>query len=524
MLSTMGCQDDPEELEEARWTRLTHPKISYTLTLPGAWEGEAVLEPAFGWRFRRKDATAWGAAWVRTLPDPYGHYPEFRQAELRTLQEIDERVLRGAADQIGVSPTSLLTVGDQVGIDRAGWPVRTRQYSLRLPTANPPHPNQLTQWAAGLLGGSGWAEAEGNAAGRAEVILATLPIYDAFDRPVMSNDRRQAAYAAWSWVPERLDSDVADREIREWARSLPLSTKFAELGEVRDTLAPPAVRPRIVVVAVLEGRRNVFTPLERTRIGEAVREAVKGLPTGEVLVEAGWIHGCDGRFTGAADGGEPLVSSLNPGFLDDLQSRFAETGEEANLCDGNPLLRSAIVGIESLARRWTDADERWLLLIGKSPDASPSPDDPDQAAIEPAVLTQRLASLKPAVSLVGPFSRGCSDSTALAEAGSAESLRRLLLTLDGREMEYCADWPETLLAAWSGQAAAVGGLRLSATPLPGTLTVVDAAGSPVTADAIRGYTWVPELRALRAGSLARPRIDAPWTARYEALVEPDTSR
>lgn len=519
-----GCGDEVKPSPPARWTRLTHPGMSYTLTLPGTWEGEAVLEPALGWRFRRRDATAWGAAWVRTLPDPFGNYEQIRQTELRTLHDIDERAIRAAAGQIGVAQTSLLTVGDLAGVDRRGWPIRTRQYSLRLPAANPPLTNQLTHWAATQLEGSGWSDPEGSSAGRAEVLVAVLPLHDAFDRPVRKGQHRQALYAAWAWVPERVDDDVGRLEIREWARALPISTKFATLGEVRDSLAPPATRPRVVVAAVLEGRRNAFTVLERGRIGNAVREAIKSLPTTDVLVEAGWILGCDGRFAGAGDGGEPLSSSADPAFLEELDRRFAATGDEANVCDGNPLLRSAIVGIESLARRWTDADERWLLLIGKSADRSPSPDDPDQAVLEPAVLTRRLAESKPAVTLIGPFASGCSEAAALADAGSAESLRRLLQSLDGQELEYCGNWPTTLLEGWSGRAAAAGGLRLSTTPLPGTLSVFDAAGKPVTADAVRGYTWVPELRALRAGVLVKPRTDAPWTARYEALVEPETVR
>src|SRR5690606_37549306 len=70
-LALAACADEVETPKPPKWTRLAHPAISYTLTLPGTWEGEVVEAPAQGWRFRRKDGTAWGAAWTRALPDPF---------------------------------------------------------------------------------------------------------------------------------------------------------------------------------------------------------------------------------------------------------------------------------------------------------------------------------------------------------------------------------------------------------------------------------------------------------------------
>lgn len=522
-LALAACADEVETPKPPKWTRLAHPTISYTLTLPGTWEGEVVEEPAQGWRFRRKDGTAWGAAWTRALPDPFGRPEDYRQTELRGLHDWDERALRGGAGAIGVADVAMLTVGDLAGLDRDGWPVRTRQYSLRLPTANPPLVNQLTHWAASLFGGRGWEKPEGNAAARAEVIFATTIMHDAFGRPLRSDDSLQALHAVWSWVPERAEAEVIQREVRDWARNLPYSTKFAKLSDVEAELAPPTTRPRIVLAVAVEGRRGTFSPLERERIGAAVREAVKGLPLDDIVLEAGWIRGCDGVFAGAEVGGEPLVSSIDVNFVEALMSRYADLAAEDALCDGNPLLRAAILGVEGLGRRWQDADQRWLLLVAETNDGSPSPDDPD-VALPPSQLATRLGESDPDLVLVGPFARGCTETNAQAEAGGAESLRQLLNSLDTEELEYCADWPAALAAGWSGRSAAAGGLGLTATPLPGTLAVADFAGRPVTADPVRGYTYVDEYRALRGGSLVRPRAESPWTVRYEALIEPDVAR
>lgn len=517
-----ACANEVKPPKPSRWTRLAHPTISYTLTMPATWEGEVVQEPAPGWRFRRKDGTAWGAAWTRVLSDPFGRPEDYRQTELRGLHDWDERALRARARAIGVADVAMLTVGDLAGLDRDGWPVRTRQYSLRLPTVNPPFVNQLTHWAASVFGGRGWESPEGNAASRAELIFATTIMHDAFGRPLRSNGSLQALHAVWSWVPERIEAEVVRREILDWARNLPYSTKFAKLSAIEAELAPSTTRPRIVLAAAVEGRRGTFSPLERERIGNAVREALKGLPLDDIVLEAGWIRGCDGVFAGAEVGGEPLVRSIDADFVEVLMSRYVDLADDEALCDGNPLLRAAILGVEGLGRRWQDADQRWLLLVSKTADSSPSPEDPD-VALPPSQLATRLSESKPDLMLVGAFARGCTEISAQAEARGAESLRQLLSSIDADEMEYCADWPTALADGWSARSAAAGGLALAATPLPGTLAVADDAARPVTADPVRGYTYVHEYRALRGGSLVRPRAESPWTVRYEALIEPDVT-